>query len=343
MHILLFLLAIGLCSHLHLCHHVGRRQRQRDEAHLYSEQYAEELELVQRTLVASQIGSAISNIAAISLLDDTSSKRRGRPVGSINVKRQRLDVEAHLNAMDHRLFRRKYRMGKELFFKLYDIVAPFMSSTGERDGGGVPNGPITTMLRLSMTLRFSAGGDTTDIAHHHGVHVGEVNNSLKCVVGAIHMAPELKIVFPETEQEQQELADGFKAKSEIGIPMCVRATDGILIWIHKQSATDSEGIKFGPSKFFCGRKKNYGVNMQGVCDSNKCFLAVDVRYAGSTSDFFAFEQSDLRKQETQIGFILIIYKEFVNNFNHYHRSLPSQFQFLEGDDPCTPVASLHQS
>ena len=89
---------------------------------------------MQRTLVASQIGSAISNIAAISLLDDTSSKRRGRPVGSMNVKRQRLDVEAHSNAMDHRSFRRKYRMGKESFFKLYDIVAPlFMPSTDERD------------------------------------------------------------------------------------------------------------------------------------------------------------------------------------------------------------------
>ena len=189
------------------------------------------------------------------------------------MKRQRLDVEAHLNAMDHRLFRRKYRMGKELFFKLYDIVAPHMHSTGERDGGGVPNGPITKMSRLSMALRFSAGGDPADIGDHHGVNVGEVNNSLECVVDAIHMAPELKIVFPEAEQEQQELADGFKAKSEIGIPMCVGAIDGILIWIHKPSATDLEGIKF----------------------------------------------------ETQIAFTLIIYKEFVNNFNHYHRSLPSQF------------------
>ena len=168
------------------------------------------------------------------------------------------------------------------------------------------------------------------------LQTSKVNNSLQCVVDAIHMAPELKIVFPETEQEQQELADGFKAKSEIGIPICVGAIDGILIWIHKPSVTDLEGIKFGPSKFFCGHKNKYGVNMQGVCDADKRFLAVDVRYPGSTSDFFAFEQSDLRKQETQIAFILILYKEFVNNFNHYHRSLPSQFQSLEGDDPCTP-------
>ena len=50
-------------------------------------------------------------------------------------------------------------------------------------------------------------------------------------------------------------------------------------------------------------------------------------------------------KETQIAFILIIHKEFVNNLNHYNRPLPSQFQSLEGADPCTPgeLASLHQS
>ena len=83
--------------------------------------------------------SAQQHCGPISLLDDTLTKRRGRPAGSKNVKaRQRLDVEAHLNAMDHCLFRRKYRMGKAPFFKLYNILGPFMSSTGERDGVCVP-------------------------------------------------------------------------------------------------------------------------------------------------------------------------------------------------------------
>ena len=67
MHILLFLLASVLISTFAIM----SADVNGYEAHLYSEQYAEELELVQRTLVASQIGSAISNIAAISLLDDT--------------------------------------------------------------------------------------------------------------------------------------------------------------------------------------------------------------------------------------------------------------------------------
>merc|ERR1712032_560856 len=48
------------------------------------------------------------------------------------------------------------------------------------------------------------------------------------VVDAIHNAPELEIKFPETATEQQDLADGFKTKSEIGIPMCVGDATNII-------------------------------------------------------------------------------------------------------------------
>ena len=58
----------------------------------------------------------------------------------------------------------------------------------------MPNGPITKMSRLSMVLRYSTGGDPTDIADHHGVKVDEVNNSLHSVLDAIQKAPEQKIV-----------------------------------------------------------------------------------------------------------------------------------------------------
>ena len=101
-------------------------------------------------------------------------------------------------------------MGKESFFRLYDIVAPHMPNTGERDGGGVPNGPITKMSRLSMALRFSAGGDPADIGDHHGVNVGEVNNSLECVVDAMHMAPEPKIVSRRWSKSNRNLLMGSK-------------------------------------------------------------------------------------------------------------------------------------
>ena len=43
--------------------------------------------------------------------------------------------------------------------------------------------------------------------------------------------------------------------------------------------------------------------MQAVCDSNGRFLSVEIKYPGSTSDFFAFEQSKLKSILEREGFL----------------------------------------
>ncbi|EJK56513.1 hypothetical protein THAOC_23584, partial [Thalassiosira oceanica] len=123
------------------------------------------------------------------------------------------------------------------------------------------------------------------------------------VVDAIHQTSSLDIKFPESRFEQAEIARGFKRKSSIGIDCCVGAIDGILIWIHKPSDSDAESIGFGPIKFFCGRKKKYGLNMQGVCDANGYFLDVEIRFPGAASDFYAFDESALKKKLEESGFL----------------------------------------
>lgn len=69
------------------------------------------------------------------------------------------------------------------------------------------------------------------------------------------------------------------------------------------TASDCDALKIGPSKFFCGRKKKFGLNMQAVCDARRRFLWVDIKYPGSTSDYFAFDQSSLKIQLEQAGFL----------------------------------------
>ena len=87
-------------------------------------------------------------------------------------------------------------MGKAPFFKLYDILAPFMSSTQARGTEGVC--PMVLSRRYLVfqwyCVTYSTGGDPTDIADHHGVKVDEMNNSLHSVLDAIQKAPEQKIV-----------------------------------------------------------------------------------------------------------------------------------------------------
>jgi hypothetical protein len=43
--------------------------------------------------------------------------------------------------------------------------------------------------------------------------------------------------------------------------------------------------------------------MQAVCDARRRFLWVELRYPGSTSDFFAFDQSSLKSQLERDGFL----------------------------------------
>jgi hypothetical protein len=104
--------------------------------------------------------------------------------------------------MNERLFWRRYRMKKDSFFQLLDLVDDHLppdetSSTGKkRKRGKTPNGPITHALRLSMVLHYFAGGDTLDIADRHMVGDGEPLRSVWFVVDAIHAVDGLKIKFP---------------------------------------------------------------------------------------------------------------------------------------------------
>ena len=77
----------------------------------------------------------------------------------------------------------------------------------------------------------------------------------------------------------------------------------MLVWIHKPSSYDEKVIGIGPKKFFCGRKHKFGLNMQGVCDSRGYFLDVEVRFPGPASDFFAFDESSLKKKLESSGFL----------------------------------------
>ena len=134
-----------------------------------------------RATLLSQISSAISSVAAfitfsIDENDNAStSNYSGRAIGSKTKLRKRRYMDEYFGSMDHRLFHRKYRMSKDTFYALLDIIKDQLPNTGEkRKRGAVPNGPITKAARLSMALRYCAGGDPLNIGDLHGVNTDEV-------------------------------------------------------------------------------------------------------------------------------------------------------------------------
>lgn len=197
-------------------------------------------------------------------------------------------------------------MGQDHFFQLLThlkVYLPPDEVEQKRKRGKTPNGPITHALRLSMALRYFAGGDPLDICERHLVGEGEVLRSVWLIVDALHKVDAFKIVFPTSHSDQLVIADGFKAKLSIGIDNCVGAIDGILIWTHKPSNAFLEEFGVGPAKFFCGRKGKFGLNMQAVCDANGRFLDVYIGCPGAASDYYSFSDSPLKKKLENEGFL----------------------------------------
>jgi len=69
----------------------------------------------------------------------------------------------------------------------------------------------------------------------------------------------------------------------------------MLFWINKPNQQSTREIGVGPKKFFCGRKKKYGITLQGICDHNRKFLDIEVGHPGSTSDYLGFTTSEIHK------------------------------------------------
>jgi hypothetical protein len=172
-------------------------------------------ERAKRRRILIGYASAIATIATsvLSSAGKTVSNHQGRLPGAKTIKRERLDVAQSCHDMSDRHFHRRYRMDKESFWNLLDIIKPHLPSTGESRVRGsicpIPNGPISHIARLGMALRIAAGGDQLDIAVTHGVSDAEPTESFWLVVDAIHKSFQLEIDFPMSHEEQCELAKEF--------------------------------------------------------------------------------------------------------------------------------------
>ena len=255
-------------------------------------------------IAVSSAGAVVSAVAEYETTSSgTESNYKGRVENSKTVIRDRSEVEKEIKNLEPRQFLRLYRMEKSIFFILLDIIKPHLPLNKKRKRGATPNGPIPSILRLSMAIRYFAGGDPLDIKWRHGVAHSEVLKCVWDVVDAIHASPQLNIKFPETHNEQLKIAQGFKRKSAANLESCAGAIDGMLIWIHKPSKQDMEEQGFGEMKYFCGRKKKFGLNMQAVCDSDKKFLDVEISFPGATSDYFAFYHSKIKQDLEKENFL----------------------------------------
>ena len=194
--------------------------------------------------LASSCAAAIGDYVA--LMDDDDNV--GRAPGSKNVKRERVPVETIFSRLGARFIRKAYRMTEFSFWKLLSLLKPYLPKENKRKRGATPNGDVSNAARLSMALRWFAGGDPADVMQTHGVGYDEVYHSVWLVVDAVNQCPTLQLSHPRDHNVQLEMAAAFKSKSQAGFANCAGCIDGMLVWISKPSKPHLKKVGCGPMK-----------------------------------------------------------------------------------------------
>ena len=212
------------------------------------------------------------------------------------------------------LFARAYRMNYEGFMVLHDKlkqgIQEYITNNNNRTEYSpssfnqsycfyIPNGKISTEIRLATALRYFAGGSYLDISILHGISKTDVYRSVWAVVHATNISPLLQFRFPTTSEECKSTAYNFTFRSKAGFDNFVGCIDGMLLWTEKPFQKHCEKVGVDSGKFYCGRKGKFGLNMQGVCDARRRFTYISVQHPASASDYLAFVTSSLYQKLTE--------------------------------------------
>ena len=113
-----------------------------------------------------------------------------------NLGRERVPVETIFSRLGQRFIRKAYRMTEFSFWKLLSLLKPYLPKENKRERGATPNGDVSNAARLSMALRWFAGGEPADVMQTHGVGYDEVYHSVWLVVDAVNQCPTLQLSYP---------------------------------------------------------------------------------------------------------------------------------------------------
>jgi len=198
-------------------------------------------------------------------------------------------------------FDRRLRMTKASFDKLLSYLVDYLwinETQADRRGGG-----ITPELCLYCTIRWLAGGSYLDICDVAGISKASFYRVVWRTITAIVLSPDLKIVWPTTDEEIGRAIGGFASIStECAIENCVGVVDGYLLRIKVPSKKEVPNVK----SFFSGHYQCYGVNVQAVADHNSRFIYFSLAAPGVTADRDAICHCNLKELVENLPFGICI-------------------------------------
>lgn len=166
-----------------------------------------------------------------------------------NRSRHQMVWAERVASLTHKEFRQRYRMDLGGFNEVLEKIRPAFPPMRSNVPSQVP-----PELKLSMALRWMAGGSYLDIADLHGVAVQTFYACLWETIEAIDAAYELPLMRYLDQVEQgalEHLIEGFDRKSSGLIRGCFGAIDGLAVKIEKPDTADA-------GSYYC-RKGFYSV------------------------------------------------------------------------------------
>ncbi|XP_051156166.1 putative nuclease HARBI1 [Leptopilina boulardi] len=168
------------------------------------------------------------------------------------------------------------RLSVEAFKKLHDIVGPRLVKRSRRR-------PLSSELRLSITLNFLAHGDSKrTLANFFRIGLSTTYEIVSEVCPLIWDLLSPIYIRWNTPEEWKAVAEGFRVRCNI--PNCLGAIDGKEIRIRAPPHSGS---------WFYNYKKFYSFKLLAICDAYYRFTWVDIGEYGSLSDLCAFRHTNL--------------------------------------------------
>jgi hypothetical protein len=184
-----------------------------------------------------------------------------------------------------RLFERIYRMNRDDFDNLSKLLPS-------------QNGRMEASTRLSLTLRWLAGGSYLDISLSHYVSISSFYYILDRTIIELNAILNVEFKFNNAAY-LDEASMAFSRNGQSALSGCVGTLDGIAIKIQEPC----RGSVADPSTCF-NRKGFFALCVQAMCDSRYCFTFASAIFPGSTHDSTAFAMSSLSRLLTSASELL---------------------------------------
>jgi len=204
----------------------------------------------------------------------------------IKFNHKQVDWEEHLRMCRHTNgFYCRYHMREVSFDKLVDLLRDDITvdevcSRASTQG----NDLIYPELITAAGLKFLGGEYQKSIADFIGISIDSTRRVVHMFLDAVLICTELDLHLPKTQKELVQLATGFDTISNTHSVFfsVIGAIDG---WLRTTNKPSDVPI---PGDFYSGHYKQFGFNVQAICDANLRFIYLCVAGPGRTNDNRAF-------------------------------------------------------